>query len=192
MFGVETRRGLRDLQFQIDVLTGGEAGRGGAAGGLIAAGLSAAIVFAPLATLPTVAGLAVAKVLLSFPPFVRLMSRSDAGSAVEAVRMLNAALRQLGMQFVNGEIIPFASGATGVINQGLDLGATALGITDDDVQGASDEGFNMFQQLRNKVTAPISTSQMPMPDVQSTGLPDDPMSQDRLDFAEQVAGRPIL
>ena len=191
MFGVETRRGLRDLQFQIDVLTAGEAGRGGAAGGLIAAGLSAAIVFAPLATLPTVTGLAIAKVMLSFPPFVRIMSRSDAGSTVEAVRMLNAALRQFGMQFVNGEIIPFASGATGVINQGLDLGKTAIGITDDDVEGATDEGFNIFQQLRNKVTAPIK--QLPgLPDVQSTGLPDDPMSQDRLDFAEQVAGRPIL
>ena len=83
------------------------------------------------------------------------MSRSDAGSTVEAVRMLNAALRQFGMQFVNGEIIPFASGATGVINQGLDLGKTAIGITDDDVEGATDQGMNLFQQLRNQVTAPI-------------------------------------
>lgn len=191
MFGVETRRGLRDLQFQIDVLTGGEAGRGGAAGGLIAAGLSAAIVFAPLATLPTVTGLAIAKVLLSFPPFVRLMSRSDAGSTVQAVRMFNASLRQFGLHFVNGEIVPFATGATGLINKGLDLGKTAVGITDEDVSDATDQGLNMFQQLRNQVTAPIK--QLPqLPNVQPTQTPTDPMSQERLDFAEQVAGRPVL
>jgi hypothetical protein len=52
MFGKEITRGLSDFQTQVDVLTKGELGRGGSAGGLVAAGLGAAVVFAPLQTLP--------------------------------------------------------------------------------------------------------------------------------------------
>ena len=59
MFGVRNlEEVLRDFTISNRCFElAGEAGRGGAAGGLIAAGLSAAIVFAPLATLPTVTGL---------------------------------------------------------------------------------------------------------------------------------------
>ena len=49
----------------------------------------------------------------------------------------------------------------------------------------------MFQQLRNQVTAPIK--ELPqLPNVQPIQSSTDPMSQERLDFAEQVAGRPVI
>ena len=54
--------------------------------------------------------------------------------------------------------------------------------------------LNATQQLRNQVTAPIKqlpglTTSTP---VQTPQTPTDPLSQERLDFAEQVAGRPVL
>ena len=191
MFGRDIAKGLRNFQKEVDVLTIGESGRSGGAGGLIAAGIAASIVFAPLSTLPVLTSLALVRALFTNRTFVSLMAKTDQGSIATAIKLFNTAARQAGLRYVDGELVPFASGAANLIDQGLGLGATAIGITDDDVEGATGQGFNMFQQLRNQVTAPIK--QLPgLPDVQSTGLPDDPMSQDRLDFAEKVAGRPIL
>jgi len=191
MFGSETRRGLRDLQQQIEFLSGGEPGKGGAAGALIAAGLSAAIVFQPLTALPTVAGLAIARSLLTYPPFVRLMSRSDQGSISQALQIFNTTLRQFGLRMVDGNIISISSGAVDVLDDAYDLGKEAIGITDDDVQGQADQGLNMFQKLREQVTAPIK--ELPqLPQVNTIQASVDPMSQERIDFAEQVAGRPIV
>ena len=42
------------------------------------------------------------------------------------------------------------------------------------------------------MTAPLKTSQLQLPDVQPMQSPTDPLSQERLAFAEQVAGRPII
>ena len=194
MFGAETRRGLRAFQQQIDVLTGGEPGRGGAAGGLIAAGLSAAIVFAPLANIPTVAALIIARELITFPPFVRLMSRSDQGSIGQALQIFNTTLRQFGLRMVDGEIVPIGSGINNLLEGAFDKGATAVGITDDEIKGATQEGQSSYQELRDKVLRPLIT-QPGLPQiapVQTPQTPTDPLSQERLDFAEQVAGRPVL
>jgi len=194
MFGAETRRGLRAFQEQVDVLTAGEPGRGGAAGGLIAAGLSAAIVFAPLANIPTVAALVIARELITFPPFVRLMSRSDQGSISKALQIFNTTLRQFGLRMIDGEIVPIGSGISNLLEGGFDKGATAIGITDDEIQGATQEGQSSYQELRNKVLQPFIT-QPNLPQVtpvQTPQTPTDPLSQERLDFAEQIAGRPVL
>ena len=191
MFGVETRRGLRALQQQIDVLTGGEPGRGGAAGGLVAAGLSAAIVFPPLTALPTVAGLAIARTLLTYPPFVRLMSRSDQGSISQALQIFNTTLRQFGLRYVDGEIVGFGEGTTDLLNRALDFGSEAVGLTDEEVDQNLQEGQNLFQQLREQVTAPIR--ELPqLPQVDTTQASVDPLSPERLDFAERIAGRPVV
>lgn len=194
MFGAETRKGLRAFQQQIDVLTGGEPGRGGAAGGLIAAGLSAAIVFAPLANIPTLAALVIARELITFPPFVRLMSRSDQGSISKALQIFNTTLRQFGLRMVDGEIVPISSGINNLLEGAFDKGATAVGITDDEIQGATQQGQSTYQELRDKVLRPLIT-QPGLPQiapVQTPQTPTDPLSQERLDFAEQVAGRPVL
>lgn len=188
MFGKETTRGLRAFQKEIDILTKGESGRGGAAGGLVAAGIGAAVVFAPLQTLPAIVGLAIVRKVFELPWFVGMLTKTDPGSIALLIEATAQAARQLGVRMVDGT---YVEKTVGLGNEMFEKGKTAIGITDDDVEGATDQGMNLFQQLRNQVTAPIK--QLPgLPDVQSTGLPDDPMSQDRLDFAEQVAGRPIL
>ena len=188
MFGKDVARGLRNFQKEVDVLTKGESGRGGAAGGLVAAGLGAAIIFAPLQTLPALIGLSIVRTLLGNAKLVGLFSKTDPGSVAQLIEATTQAARQFGVRLVDGT---YVEESVSFGNEMFEKGKTAIGITDDDVEGATDQGMNLFQQLRNQVTAPIK--QLPgLPDVQSTGLPDDPMSQDRLDFAEQVAGRPIL
>ena len=188
MFGKEVTRGLRAFQREVDVLTKGESGRGGAAGGLIAAGLGAAVVFAPLQTLPALIGLGIVRKVFENSFFVGLLSKTDPGSVAKLIEAVVQAARQFGVRMVDGT---YVEDTVDYLGKGIDVGKTAVGITDEEVSGATDQGLNMFQQLRNQVTAPIK-SPIGLPDVQSTGLPDDPMSQNRLDFAEQVAGRPIL
>ena len=188
MFGKETTRGLRAFQREVDVLTKGELGRGGAAGGLVAAGLGAAIVFAPLQTLPALLGLSIVRYVLGSPKLVGLLSKTDPGSVAQLIQGVERAARQFGVRMVDGT---YVEQGLDLVGEGIGAAKTAVGITDDDVEGATEQGTNLFQQLRNQVTAPIK-SPIALPDVQSPVLPDDPMSPDRLDFAEQVAGRPIL
>jgi len=191
MFGRDIAKGLRNFQKEVDVLTIGESGRSGGAGGLIAAGIAASIVFNPLSTLPILTSLALVRALFTNRTFVSLMSKTDQGSIAQAIKLFNTAARQAGLRYVDGELVPFAEGANTLLEKGLGIGATAIGITGDDVKGQADQGLNMFQQLRNQVTAPIK--QLPqLPNVQPTQTPTDPMSQERLDFAEQVAGRPVI
>jgi len=188
MFGKEITRGLRAFQREVDVLTKGESGRGGAAGGLVAAGLGAAIVFAPLQTLPTLVGLSIVRSVLSSKLMVGLLSKTDPGSVAQLIQAVERAARQMGVRMVDGT---YVEGAVDILGEGVDTAKTAVGITDDDVSGVADQGLNMFQQLRNQVTAPIK--QLPqLPNVQPIQSSTDPMSQERLDFAEQVAGRPVL
>ena len=192
MFGKEVTRGLRAFQREIDVLTKGESGRGGAAGGLVAAGLGAAVVFAPLQTLPALIGLSIVRKVFENSFLVGLLTKTDPGRIAQLIQGVERAARQFGVRMVDGTYVEQTVDFIGEgIDEGIDLSKTAVGITDEEVSGATDQGLNMFQQLRNQVTAPIK--QLPqLPNVQPTQTPTDPMSQERLDFAEQVAGRPVL
>jgi len=189
MFGKETARGLRDFQKQLDILTKGEAGRGGAAGGLVAAGLGAAVVFAPLQSLRPLLGLSIVRLAFQSPRFVGYLSKTDPGSVAQAIQILERAARQYGVRMVDGT---FVESTVSFGEDLIDKGKTAVGITDDDVQQQTDQGLNMFQQLRDQVTAPLKTSELQLPDVQPLQSPTDPLSQERIDFAEQIAGRPIV
>ena len=122
------------------------------------------------------------------------MSRSDQGSIGQALQIFNTTLRQFGLRMLDGEIVPISSGISNLLEGGFDKGATAIGITDDEIQGATQEGQSSYQELRNKVLQPFIT-QPNLPQVtpvQTPQTPTDPLSQERLDFAEQVAGRPVL
>ncbi len=103
MFGKEVTQGLKDFQRYIDLSTVGEIGRGGSAGGLVAAGIAAGVVFAPLATLPTLAGLAVMRQLFSDPRLCGLMLKTEKGSISEAIRMARIAAGLAGVRYINGE-----------------------------------------------------------------------------------------
>ena len=192
MFGKEVTRGLRAFQREIDVLTKGESGRGGSAGGLVAAGLGAAVVFAPLQTLPALLGLTIVRKVFENSFLVGLLTKTDPGRIAQLIQGVERAARQFGVRMVDGTYVEQTVNFVGEgIDEGINLSKTAVGITDEDVSDATDQGLNMFQQLRNQVTAPIK--QLPqLPNVQPTQTPTDPMSQERLDFAEQVAGRPVL
>jgi hypothetical protein len=188
MFGKEITRGLRDFQKQVDVLTKGEVGRGGSAGGLVAAGLGAAVVFAPLQTLPALLGLTIVRTALGNPRFVGYLSKTDPGSIAQAIQILERAARQYGVRMVDGS---FVSSTVDFADETFEAGKTALGITDEDVDTGVDEGLNLFQQLRQQVTAPIK--ELPqLPQIQTTQTSVDPLSPERLDFAERIAGRPVV
>ena len=98
--------------------------------------------------------------------------------------------------------VPFTIGTTNYPANWLRLSTadekTAVGITDEQVEEQTGEGLQMFQQMRdqiNELTKPIQ----PVPEVPDVVSPDlaqaqipDPLSKERIEFAERVAGRPIL
>jgi len=123
------------------------------------------------------------------------MSRSDPGSISQAVRILNTSLRQFGLRYVDGEIVPIGEGVVSILDKGFDAGATAVGITDEDIEEQAESGIDTFKQLRNQVLSPIqqppALPQVQSPDLAQAQIPD-PLSDERIEFAERVAGRPIL
>jgi hypothetical protein len=194
MFGKELSQGLRNFQRQLDTLTKQEAGRGGAAGGLVAAGIGASLALNPIAVLPSVLGLAVARRLFASPSFVSIVSKTDKGSIMTAIDMTEQALRQtlvrqLGMEAeeageVAGGIMDGAYDAAGIeelLNPVKDLIKDTISETQDLQQEAQ-------QSLR---TTQAPTPSIPLPDVSGTQMPTlSPLSEDRLALDEQLFGRP--
>jgi hypothetical protein len=194
MFGKELSQGLRNFQRQLDTLTKQEAGRGGAAGGLVAAGIGASLALNPIAVLPSVLGLAVARRLFASPSFVSIVSKTDKGSIMTALDMTEQALRQtlvrqLGMEAeeageVAGGIMDGAYDAAGIeelLNPVKDLIKDTISETQDLQQEAQ-------QSLR---TTQAPTPSIPLPDVSGTQMPTlSPLSEDRLALDEQLFGRP--
>jgi len=193
MFGKELASDLRTFQKQIDVLTLGEAGRGSAgAGGLVAAGIAASIIFTPLATLPIVTGLAVARALFSNRFFIKMMTSTEQGTITQALKIFNNTLRQFGLRFIDGEIKPVSAEIQSQLEGGLRDIQTEAGVTDEDIQGQTEEGVNLLEDSIKQLTAPLKTSELALPQVEPTQTPTDPLSPERLAFAEQVAGRPVI
>ncbi len=194
MFGKDLSQGLRNFQRQLDTLTKQEAGRGGAAGGLVAAGIGASLALNPIAVLPSVLGLAVARRLFASPSFVSIVSKTDKGSIMTALDMTEQALRQtlvrqLGMEAekageVAGGIMDGAYDAAGIeelLNPVKDL----IKDTVSDVEDLQQEA----QQSLRTTQAPAPS--IPLPDVSGTQMPTtSPLSQDRLALDEQLFGRP--
>jgi hypothetical protein len=191
MFGKEVTQGLKDFQRYIDLSTVGEIGRGGSAGGLVAAGIAAGVVFAPLATLPTLAGLAVMRQLFSDPRFVGLMLKTDKGSISEAIRMARRAAGLAGVRYINGE-------AQIVGEQGEKIVQEATNQAEE--EGFIDQAKKIFQSTTDQAKDAATQAQqslqttqanIPLPDVPSIEMPNlDPLTRDRLDFDEQLFGRP--
>ena len=174
MFGKEVTLGLKDFQRYIDLSTVGEIGRGGSAGGLVAAGIAAGIVFAPLAT-----------------RFVGIMLKTDKGSIKQAIQMARRAAGLAGVRYVNGQAELIGSTAEDIAGEA---------VQEADEEGFIDQAKKIFKstadQARdtaNQAQQSLRTTQanIPIPEVQSIEMPNlDPLSQDRLDLDEQLFGRP--
>ena len=189
MFGKELTQGLKGFQKTVDNLTSGEVGRGGAAGGLVAAGIGAAIILNPLATLPVIASLGILRMVFSSPKFVGLLTKTDSGSIQQLIQMLERAARQAGFRMIDGEFVQSASSG---ISEGVNLIKSELGKSQEEIKSIMNEGSDVFDDLQNQATKAVS---IPLPDVQTTQNPTaslDPLSQDRIDFAERIGGRPIV
>jgi hypothetical protein len=194
MFGKEVTQGLKDFQRYIDLSTVGEIGRGGSAGGLVAAGIAAGIVFAPLATLPTLAGLAVVRQLFSSPRFVGTMLKTDKGSISQAIQMARRAAGLAGVRYINGEAEIIGSETEKIVEDAANE-AEEEGFTDkikklirSTTEKAQDAAGQAQQSLR---TTQAPAPSIPLPDVSGTQMPTtSPLSQDRLALDEQLFGRP--
>ena len=191
MFGKEVTQGLKDFQRYVDISTVGEIGRGGSAGGLVAAGIAAGVVFAPLATLPTLAGLAVMRQLFSDPRFVGLMLKTDKGSISEAIRMARRAAGLAGVRYVEGEARMVGDAVEDIADKAADQA---------DQEGFIDQAKNILKSTTDQARDTASQAQqslqttqasIPLPEVPTIEMPTvDPLARDRLDFDEQLFGRP--
>jgi hypothetical protein len=190
MFGPEVTRGLRQLQKTMDVLTAGEAGRGGAAGTLVAAGI--AVNALNIGMLPTVAGLAVMRNIFSRPSVIALMTKTDKGSIAKLIQAFERAARQEGVRLIADEYANVGAAVGREVERGQES-LEESGILDQ-LQKQGEEAFNQAQiqgqQLQNQARQ-IRTSQVDFPEIQPVqqfgGL-----APERIEFAERIAGRPIV
>lgn len=191
MFGKELTQGLRNFHRSIDSLTRKESGRGGAAGGLVAAGIGASLAFNPLAVLPTIAALAIARQIFSSPALVAIFAKTDKGSIAKLIDAVDKATRQYFVRELGG-----TSGELG--GAASELGSDALNSLGLDKliepgKKMLDQGMNAFEDMQNQATNALKTSQIEMPTVtpvQTGGLGS--IDPSRVEFAEQIAGRPVF
>ncbi len=195
MFGKELTQSLRNFQKQIDILTKQEAGRGGAAGGLVAAGIGASLALNPIAVLPTVLSLAVARKLFASPLFVQAASKTDKGSIITTVDMTEQAIRQTLIRELGLQAEEAGSITRDIMNGAVtkleleELLNPAKDLINQTVTGVEDIEQEARQNLRS-TQAPV-VQNIPLPDISSIEIPNlDPLSQERLDLDEQLFGRP--
>jgi hypothetical protein len=195
MFGKELTQGLRYFQKTVDTLTKQEAGRGGAAGGLVAAGIGASLALNPIAVLPTVLGLAVARKLFSSPMAVAAFAKTDKGSIRTSLDMTLQAIQQTLVRELGMASEEAGSIARDIMSGAIDkleleeLLNPAKELINQTVTGVEDIKQDARQNLRS-TQAPV-VQNIPLPDVSSIEMPNmNPLSQDRLNLDEQLFGRP--
>jgi hypothetical protein len=195
MFGKELTQGLRNFQKTVDTLTKQEAGRGGAAGGLVAAGIGASLALNPIAVLPTVLGLAVARKLFSSPMAVAAFAKTDKGSIRTSLDMTLQAIQQTLVRELGMASEEAGSIARDIMSGAIDkleleeLLNPAKELINQTVTGVEDIKQDARQNLRS-TQAPV-VQNIPLPDVSSIEMPNmNPLSQDRLNLDEQLFGRP--
>ncbi len=169
MFGKEVKDGLRNLSNTLDVLTKGEAGRGAAAGGLIAASL--AIGFLNVNAIPLAAGIILLRGALSNPTIVRMMASTDKNSVQTVFDYFDRGIRQ----YLTREV---ASGVEAV---------------DQAVRGevANLASRPEAEQFRDLTTRAVQSVDMPVPDLSSYGIAQ-PDSASVLEREQRLGFDPIL
>tara|TARA_R100000654_G_scaffold17285_5_gene36275 strand:- start:273 stop:3533 length:3261 start_codon:yes stop_codon:yes gene_type:complete len=175
MFGKEFTTDIKNFADTIDVLTKGEIGRGNFPGALVAAGIAAGIVFAPLAAIPTIAGLQIAKTMLGSPGFIKFASRTDKGSIIKAFETLRTAAAQFGYRYIDGELREVREQTSLIIDEN---------VPDIDI----DEILGINQQI----SPPQVNISLPQVTPVRVSDPLRQEQQDRIEFAERLFRRPII
>ena len=175
MFGKEFTRDIKNFADTIDVLTKGEIGRGNFPGALVAAGIAAGIVFAPLAAIPTIAGLQIAKTMLGSPGFIKFASRTDKGSIIKSLEILRTAAAQFGYRYINGELIKVEEQASDLISENVPP------IDVDDIIG-----------INQQISPPQVNISLPQVTPVRVSDPLRQEQQDRIEFAERLFRRPVI
>tara|TARA_Y100000114_G_scaffold156292_1_gene183022 strand:+ start:821 stop:4180 length:3360 start_codon:yes stop_codon:yes gene_type:complete len=181
MFGKESLLGFRALQSALDGLTIEKS-----AGTLVAAGI--AVNALSIGMLPTVAGLAIMRQAFSNPAILKLLAKKDPGSVGRVIQFFIRSARQLGIRLV-GDAIAEGSQQAEV---GLQRGQEEL----QDIERQNQQEIKSFQDslrdLRDESQRNIRNlqSSTPLPQVEPVNV--DPLSPERLDFAERLANRPIV
>lgn len=175
MFGKEFTKDLKHFADTIDVLTKGEIGRGNFPGAIVAAGIGAAIIFQPLASLSTLAGLEVAKRLLGSKLFIKYASKTDKGSIAQAFEIFRRITAQLGYRYVNGELIKGTETITNLLEENIpDFSETDI-VEQPEQTRAPQVNISLPQVAPVQISDPLRQAQ-----------------QDRIEFAERLFRRPVI
>ena len=188
MFGNQVARGLRDFQKSIDIFTAGEVGTGGAAGTLIAAGI--AVNAFNLAMLPTVAGLAVFREVMSNPAIVGRLAKTDKGSVLKVLDAFAVAVRNATAQGISegsGSLFEGVSDQVDNIIQSEETQEAAAQLKQILDANKSDI-INTQNEIRRAISPP--TVSIELPDVNPIGQTE--ISPERLALAEALSGRRII
>ena len=181
MFGKESLLGFRALQSALDGLTIEKS-----AGTLVAAGI--AVNALSIGMLPTVAGLAIMRQAFSNPAILKLLAKKDPGSVGRVIQFFIRSARQLGIRLVGDAIAEGSQQA----EAGLQRGQEEL----QNIERQNQQEIKSFQDslkdLRDESQRNIRNlqSSTPLPEVEPVNV--DPLSPERLDFAERLANRPIV
>jgi len=173
MFGKETRLGLQDLAKNIDILTSGEPGRLGVAGGGIVAGaIGASVIFNPLSALGILPGLFITKYFLSRPTLIKALTKTDRNSITLVTETFNRLLSQL-----------TARG----IGEGIDEGREQAELLQNQLLQTE-----QAQQFKDDLSNFAPQQNITYPEIQP--IPDqlELDRQARREFAEQLFRRPII
>ena len=188
MFGNQVARGLRDFQKSIDIFTAGEVGTGGAAGTLIAAGI--AVNAFNLAMLPTVAGLAVFREVMSNPLIVGSLAKTDKGSVMKVLDAFAVAIRNATAQGISegsGSLFEGVSDQVDNIIQSEETQEAAAQLKQILDANKSDI-INTQNEIKRAIAPPTVSIELPdVNPIQQTEI-----SPERLALAEALSGRRII
>tara|TARA_R100000544_G_scaffold35234_1_gene22475 strand:+ start:3443 stop:6679 length:3237 start_codon:yes stop_codon:yes gene_type:complete len=195
MFGREVTSGLKAFQKSMDTLTLGEVGRGGAAGTLVAAGI--AVNALSIGMIPTIAGLALMRTIFSKPSIVGLLAKKDPGSIARVIQAFERSARQLNIRLIGDQV----SDTKDIVQAGVESG---LKRSEEELKdrGILDEAKNIFDDAKNTLQDATENARRVIPRQSSIEMPTvrpvsglaglGGLSEDRIDFAERISGRPII
>ena len=180
MFGKESLMGFRALQRALDGLTIEKS-----AGTLVAAGI--AVNALSIGMLPTVAGLALMRQAFSSPRILNILASKDPKAIGRTIQFFIRTARQLGIRLVGDSIYEGKEQA----ERGIERGKKEfqnIRNQNPDVKSFEESLRNLREQSQRDIRNFQSST--PLPEVEPVNV--DPLSPERLDFAERLANRPVI